>query len=404
MIHSNNKCIYKKLYDVCKIIGGGTPSKSNHSFYEGNILWATVRDMKNDIITDTEFKINTDAVKYSSTNIIPKNNIVIASRVGLGKACYLKYDTAINQDLKAVIPNNLKQLDVFYLFWWFKSLSNTIEKAGTGATVKGIKLPFINNLLIPLPPLDEQKRIVSILDKVFAGIEKAKANTEKNLKNSRELFDSYLQNIFARPGKDWEKKKLGEVTTKIGSGATPLGGEKSYKQSGISLIRSLNVHDNGFRIKNLAFIDDKQASALDNVSIESDDVLINITGASVSRCCIVPKSILPARVNQHVSIIRTRNHILYPYYLHYLLISKEYKDKLLKIGEAGATRQALTKLQLENFTINYPKDITEQKKIVAKLDALSAETKKLEAIYQKKLEDLEELKKSVLQKAFNGEL
>ncbi len=125
----------------------------------------------------------------------------------------------------------------------------------------------------------------------------------------------------------WVKRRLRDVTTKIGSGATPLGGETAYKSEGISLIRSLNVHDAGFRTKDLAFIDESQAAQLDNVVVESEDVLLNITGASVARCCVVPDEMLPARVNQHVTILRPKKNDLLPKLLHYMLISKDYKDR-----------------------------------------------------------------------------
>jgi type I restriction enzyme S subunit len=92
------------LGEVCNIIGGGTPSKKNDKFYIGNIPWATVRDMKTDKIRNTEFKITSKAVLNSSTNIIPKGNVIIATRVGLGKTCIIESDTAINQDLKGIIP------------------------------------------------------------------------------------------------------------------------------------------------------------------------------------------------------------------------------------------------------------------------------------------------------------
>ena len=130
---------------------------------------------------------------------------------------------------------------------------------------------------------------------------------------------------------------------------------------------------------------------------------MNITGASVARCCVFPKEYLPARVNQHVSIIRSKKELLDARFLNLLLTSKPYKDQLLFTGEQGATRQAITKAQIEAFRISIPL-LKEQQTIVHQLDALRAETQKLEAVYQKKLDDLEELKKSVLQKAFSGGL
>jgi type I restriction enzyme S subunit len=155
--------------------------------------------------------------------------------------------------------------------------------------------------------------------------------------------------------------------------------------------------------RNLAFIDERQAKELDGVTLQEDDVLLNITGASVARSCVFPKKYLPARVNQHVSIIRPKKEILDPKFLNLLLTSRPYKDQLLFTGEQGATRQAITKAQIESFRISIP-TLKQQQTIVHQLDALRAETQKLEAVYQKKITDLEELKKSILQKAFSGEL
>ncbi len=394
----------KKLGDVCDVIGGGTPSKENSKFYEGNIYWATVRDMKGDLIKDTEHKITVDAVKKSSTNIIPKVNVIIATRVGLGKVCLIENDTAINQDLRGIIPKKNNVLLVGYLFQWFKSISQLIIEEGTGATVQGVKLPFIKDLLIPIPPLSIQQEIVSILEETFEAIAQVKANAEQNLKNAKELFESYLQSVFENKGDGWEEKRLCEITTKIGSGSTPRGGYESYKTEGTSLVRSMNVHDLEFREKNLAFIDEQQAKELNSVTLQENDVLLNITGGSVARCCVIPNEYLPARVNQHVSIIRAKKEIIEPKFLNLLLTSKFYKDQLLFTGEQGATRQAITKAQLEVFKISYPKSIKEQQTIVKKLDALSTETKRLEAIYQQKLKDVEELKKAILEKAFKGEM
>ncbi len=167
----------------------------------------------------------------------------------------------------------------------------------------------------------------------------------------------------------WVTKKLADVTTKIGSGATPLGGAEAYKAEGISLIRSLNVYDDGFRKAKLARIDDEQADDLSNVVVEPHDVLLNITGASIARCCLVSVDSLPARVNQHVSIIRPTKEKLDSAFLHYLLISKTYKDRLLHTGEeGGSTRQAITKAQLQEFVVTYPESVPEQQRIVGILD------------------------------------
>lgn len=299
---------------------------------------------------------------------------------------------------------DFKILNPYFLKYALTSFVEQIEAMSQGSAYNALTIEKLKKYSIPFPSLPEQKQIVSILDKAFAAIDQAKANIERNIENAKELFQSKLNEIFSQKGEGWEEKKLGEITSKIGSGATPKGGQASYKESGISLIRSMNVHDDGFREKNLAFIDEEQASKLNNVTIEENDVLLNITGASVARCCIVDNNYLPARVNQHVSIIRLKNGILNPEFLHYALTSKLTKDKLLGIGEQGATRQAITKTQIENFSIKFPTDLKTQTSLVCALNEIRSNSEKLVKKYNLKLESLEELKKSILQKAFAGEL
>ncbi|MBI4830820.1 MAG: restriction endonuclease subunit S [Candidatus Lindowbacteria bacterium] len=162
--------------------------------------------------------------------------------------------------------------------------------------------------------------------------------------------------------------RLSNITTKIGSGATPHGGKESYKASGITLIRSLNVYDFAFSEEGLAFIDEDQAAELSNVEVQLNDILLNITGASVARCCIVPNKVLPARVNQHVAIIRTNLTLADPHFLLYSINSPKYKHHLLTLAQGGATREALTKDTIGNFEIHFP-PLATQRKIASILSA-----------------------------------
>lgn len=153
---------------------------------------------------------------------------------------------------------------------------------------------------------------------------------------------------------NWNKYKLKEITAKIGSGATPRGGGNSYKTEGISLIRSQNVLDFKISLNGLAFIDELQAARLNNVTVEKNDVLLNITGDSVARVCQVTKSLLPARVNQHVAIIRPERSQLDASFLKYYLLTPGYKNHLLMLASSGGTRKALTKEMIENLEITLP--------------------------------------------------
>lgn len=171
--------------------------------------------------------------------------------------------------------------------------------------------------------------------------------------------------------------KLSEICTKIGSGATPRGGKESYCDKGISLVRSQNVLDFTFSQNGLAFISDEQAEKLNNVEVLEGDVLLNITGDSVARACIMDSTFLPARVNQHVAIIRGKSDcVLNRYLLYFLQWRKEY---LLQLASAGATRNALTKRMIEQLDIDLP-SLKEQKKIVALLGQIDDKIKLNNAI------------------------
>ena len=162
-----------------------------------------------------------------------------------------------------------------------------------------------------------------------------------------------------------EWKALSSITSKIGSGSTPRGGNSVYSDSGISFIRSQNVLDMDFSTENLAFINDNQAEKLNNVIVEKNDILLNITGDSIARCTVVPEEILPARVNQHVSIIRCKNTEESKYVMYYLQYMKKY---LLQISKVGGTRNALTKEAIGKLPIKISDDCNKISKILDNID------------------------------------
>ena len=162
-----------------------------------------------------------------------------------------------------------------------------------------------------------------------------------------------------------EWRSLSSITSKIGSGSTPRGGNSVYSDSGISFIRSQNVLDMDFSTENLAFINDSQAEKLNNVIVEKNDILLNITGDSIARCTVVPEEILPARVNQHVSIIRCKNTEESKYVMYYLQYMKKY---LLQISKVGGTRNALTKEAIGKLPIKISDDCNKISKILDNID------------------------------------
>jgi len=170
---------------------------------------------------------------------------------------------------------------------------------------------------------------------------------------------------------EWTTFRLGDVCTKIGSGATPRGGNSVYLDQGeFALIRSQNVYNDGFHHDGLVYLTQMHAEQLANVEVERHDVLLNITGDSVARACQVDPEVLPARVNQHVAIIRPYPKQLWPRYLRFFLVSPTMQAHMLQLAGAGATRNALTKGMIESFDIPAPRDVNDQQAIACILGAL----------------------------------
>jgi type I restriction enzyme, S subunit len=199
----------------------------------------------------------------------------------------------------------------------------------------------------------------------------------------------------------WVFENLSEISTKIGSGSTPRGGNESYKSSGIPLIRSMNVHFDGMKYDGLAFIDEIQAEKLKNVEVLHNDVLLNITGASIGRVTIAPKAMSGARVNQHVSIIRLI-HYIDPRYVKHFISSPGIQSFIIE-AEAGVTRQALTKEKIENLAIPLP-PLNEQRQIADRLDYLLTRIDKTKAHLDRIPPLLKRFRQSVLAAATSGKL
>ena len=255
----------------------------------------------------------------------------------------------------SVLRGDSSQIEPQYLYNWFSSprIQATVRSFGQQTTnISNLNVDRCLRLGLPLPSLPEQRRIAAILDKADA----QRAKRRAALAQLDTLTQSIFLDMFGDPAtnpKGWPEVALGAHTSKIGSGATPLGGEAAYKKDGIALIRSMNVRDGHFSQDGLAFIDDQQAARLEGVVVEPDDVLLNITGASVARVCRAPRDVLPARVNQHVAIIRPTSGFD-PRFLEQCVLFPSMKRRLLRIAGTGATRQAITKDAIERLTVIQP--------------------------------------------------
>ena len=279
------------------------------------------------------------------------NTVVIGRKGSINNPIFVE-EPFWNVDTAFGLVADENQIMPKYLYYFCKSFN--FERLNKAVTIPSLTKSDLLKIKIDIPNLIDQKQIINKLTKIEDIIRLRK----KQLK----VFDFFVKSRFVEMFGDpvgntfgWKQALLRDVTGKIGSGATPRGGKESYQAEGIALIRSMNVHDGRFEYKDLAYITEEQAAQLENVTVEEGDVFINITGASVARSCIVPSDVLPARVNQHVAIIRCLRSQLHPSFANNMFLNSRFKGKLLDIGESGgATRQAITKQQLEKLTVILP--------------------------------------------------
>jgi len=361
-----SKWEYKKLGEVCAVVSGSTPKTQVEEFWNGSHYWITPAELDGSTYVSKSERLITDAaIEKTNLTLLPVGTVLLSSRAPIGKVAITTVPMYCNQGFKNLICSDT--IYNKYLYWFLKVNTEYLNSLGRGATFKEISKTIVENIKIPLYSLADQQRIVAELDCLNEMI----ALKQEQLKEFDKLAQSIFHDMFG--DKDFPKYQLKDVLSKIGSGATPSGGNQSYKTEGISLIRSLNVHNNEFVYKDLAFIDEQQAKQLNNVTIEENDVLLNITGASVARCCIVPSDVLPARVNQHVSILRPRNELLDCLYLCHYLISCEEQAKLLSLSKSkAATREALPKNLLEKYMIKLP-PLALQQQFAEKIQAIEAQ-------------------------------
>lgn len=305
--------------------------------------------------------------------LVDNGDILISWFASLGVFKWTRGKAYLNQHIFKVVFDKI-EVDKDFFVYAVGRMLNEMGRQTHGSTMKHITKGNFDNMLFIFPPIETQKQIATTLDTAAELL----AMRRQQLAELDNLIKSIFYDMFGDPvtnEKGWEVQKLMDITTKIGSGATPKGGKESYKDEGISLIRSMNVHNGKFKYEQLAYLDDEQAKQLENVIVKENDVLINITGASVARSCIVPNDVLPARVNQHVSIVRLKPGKATSEYINNMFTSSSYQIYLLSIGGAGgATREAITKQQIEQLVIPLPSHSlqTQFAEIVTKIEEQKA--------------------------------
>jgi len=356
-----------------------------------------------DGIVDNELFISEELYKeLTKNNGAPKAEDVIVSAVGTLGQCYVvkTKDKFYFKDASVLWLEKTGEVNSRFVEYAFKSDAFLLQvmDGAMGATVGTLTISRAKSMKIPVPPIPEQRRIVSILDEAFAAIATAKANTEKNLQNAKELFESYLQGVFENKGEGWEEKTFKEVCAKITDGThqTP-----KYFDDGYIFLSSKNVTSGKIDWDNVKYIDEKQHLEMyKRVAPRIGDILLAKNGTTGVAAMVDRDVVFDIYVSlAHIRVLDEVTPEFMLYFINSSIAKKQFNKRLKGSGVPNLHLE-----EIREVVIAYPKSIQEQKTIVEQIEAFSTETKRLEAIYQQKIADMDELKKVILQKAFSGEL
>lgn len=396
-----------KIGDVCSLMTGGTPSRNNEEFFGGNIKWLVSGDIHQKEIFDCEGRITESGLNNSNARLLPINSVMIALN-GQGKTkgtvALLRTLATCNQSLVSILPNNKKQLLPEFLYANLHGRYQEIRRL-TGDDDKdrrGLNMPLIRNIEIPLPPIHEQQRIVAILDDAVDAIAAARTNAEQNRQNARALFESYLQSVFSQRGDGWTEKPLGEM-------ATFRNGVNFTKSSQGEPIKILGVKDfQDYYWAPLNSLDSiiPDGTLPDTDTLQQNDIVFvrsNGNPELIGRCLLIGE--VQERTTFSGFTIRARRFTeeVLPQYLCHFLKSSHIRRELVDGGN-GANIRSLNQGALSKLRINFPVVLSEQERIVEQLETMQSETQHLESLYQRKIAALDELKQSLLQQAFSGQL
>lgn len=377
-----------KMVDACEILTCGVASTPTYVDKQIGVPFLSAQNVRDgEVVLEKYSFISKEFHQKLTSKNKPSKGDILYSRVGAkyGEAGVVEHSFEFSVYVSVTLIRPKRELlNNYFLKNYLNSprIKDLAKKSISSSGVPNLNVNSVRDFLVPIPPLPEQQRIVAILDEAFAAIAKAKANAEQNLKNAKELFESYLQEVFENKGESWEAKTLGEVCEELFAGGdVPKGNSSKYETDEFRI----PIFSNGEKNKGLY--------GFTNISrVTKPSITISARG-TIGYSEIRHSPFYPAI---RLIVVTPKNDIVSLHYLKYVIAGIDFKH-------SGSSIPQLTVPMIKEYPISFP-SLKQQQVIVQKLDALSLETKKLEAIYQQKINDLEELKKSVLQKAFSGEL
>jgi type I restriction enzyme S subunit len=381
----------EKLGDVCEVIAGQSPKSTFYNtqgiglpFYQGK------KEFKEKYLgSPTTWTTKT-------TKIAIENDILMSVRAPVGPVNITKAEICIGRGLAAI--RNGKSVDNSFLYFYMLENESKIE-GGRGSVFDSISTAEIRKFQIPIPPLAEQKQIVAKLDKAFAAIDKAEANTKQNIENAKELFQSRLDEIFTigANSKGWVTKKLGDVCEKTANikWETEIN---SYKYIDLT-----SVSRDTLKIEDYKSVNKENAPSRAKKIVLLNDVIFGTTRPTLKRVALIDDIYQNQICSTGFAVLRANNEISNSKLIYFFIQSSIFMDRMEKV-QRGTSYPAVTDKDVKDTIIPFPTNNKRQEKIVKELDKLREATDKLVANYEKKLSDLAELRKSLLEQAFLGNL
>jgi len=389
----------KKLGEVCEIITGGTPKTSVKDFYGDEFLWAGPSDLGQSIfVTNTNKKLSEKGFRKSGIRIIPKDSVMMSCIGYIGKVGIAGEEMATNQQINTFVPNN-KILDSKYLYYVLTTKTDEFKNASSQTTLPIINKTKCSNIEILLPPLKTQKEIVAELDEKFGKLKEAKKLREDALADTEKIFSQTLREIFEEgKKKGWEEKSLDDRSIlKMTSGGTPNRGNSKYYDGDIPWLKSGELQDNKNIINSEEKITKEAVRKSSAKIFPIGTILFAMYGATAGKIGILG---IEASTNQAVVGMIPVVEKLNNKFLFYFLMKK--REEIIAQAWGGA-QPNLSQTILKTFSIPLP-SLLEQKKIVAKLDALSEKLRTLRELQNSQLDDFKSLERAYLREAFKGKL
>jgi type I restriction enzyme S subunit len=395
----------KSIGEACDVINGGTPKTDVVEYWDGPHQWITPAEMgkrSTPYIDRTQRTITDEGLQNSSARLLPPHSVILSSRAPIGHLAINSVSMATNQGCKGLVPRG--ELEHKFLYYYLTSIVPLLNDLGTGATFKELSGGKLKEVPLPVPSLPEQRRIVAILDEAFDGIAVARAAAEQNLNNARALFESHLESVFAQGGAGWEERSLAELCD-IKHGFA-FKSEFFTSEGDYVLLTPGNFYESGgYRDRG-----EKQkyycGDIPDGYILEEGDLLVAMTEQAAGLLgspILVPES---GRFlhNQRLGLVTKKHNSPWTNEFFFHVFNTHAVRKSIHDGASGVKVRHTSPTKIGEVVVTFPTSIAEQRTIVSKQESLRKETQRLEFLYQRKIEALDELKKSLLHQAFSSQI